>query len=173
MSNFDEEFGEKLSKFYENEYLTRKQDIIQHAEQEYGQNWKSQLAMRLAGTSDKKSAEYKNQMRNFQGTRLGKDAGGKKWEQLGKSFGPMRTNIKANKITVVVKGTQARGGYKGGTRQRTFKADMSGTDLYDFVTRGEVSLSRWGDEIYGFDFIEDGGDDTSSGETEVTSVSVY
>lgn len=170
-SAYDADLEAGLSKYIEFQYETRKQGIIDLAQDRYGRNWKSELATRLSGAS-RGSKEYSNQMRNFQGERLYRDAGGKKWEELGKSLGPINTKVTTNSVTIVVKGTQERGGYRGGTRQRTYQITLTGVELYQFVTSGDMTLSRLGADYYGFDFTEDSGDDTSSGETEVTSVQV-
>lgn len=182
MAGFDDVLQERIDRITEDVFISTKAQYTDYFERQYpGKDkagnalWKPHAAMHLAETTDKKSTAYKSAMRNFQerGTvKNPRNTSTSKWIDAGKQLPPLGKKLtKQGDITITVKGTQSRGGYKGKERTRTYEITLSSSDAYSFVN-GDITLQRLGDEFYGFDFTEDSGDDTSSGETDIVSVSV-
>jgi hypothetical protein len=145
------------------EHLSSKQEIIAHFRAEHGDKYRPYAAAAIAGTSDKKSREYRSAIRDFQGKREGQAGKPGRYEAIGQKLPPV---FKSDKITVTVKGTQARDkGDGGGTRSKSITATFEGQKAKDFVANPNY------DEIY--DDYEVDPDTFNDGdyELEVNSVS--
>jgi hypothetical protein len=138
-------------------YVRSKADIIEHYRDTYGEkDWKSHLASDLAGTTDKKSKEYKSAIRHFQGDRLEKAAGrsaAPRFEAVGKQLPPVSVTPKDGTLTFTVGGSQSDP--YGGHRNRTINHSMTGTTAYDFANNPNWQ-DFWEDYDVDADMMEDG-----------------
>lgn len=131
-------------------HISSKKDFIEYYRDTYGEKkWKSQAAMDLSGTTDKKSLAYKSARRNFEGKRLTEAGDTKKWKEEGRKLPPIRTLTNGkNSITITVKGDQ-KGNHGRKDRKRTINVTLKGEKAQKFIDN-----PSWSDiwDEYGFDF---------------------
>jgi hypothetical protein len=148
-------------------FMNSKSQLVEYYKDQYGKNWTGHIASALAGTSDKKSKEYKSAIRHFQGDRLakeGKKSGGM-WKSLGEKLPPVGLKPKDGSISVTVRGNQ-------GTRSRVVHATFRGADAQAFINKPsywQVYYQSYGDADLADMFDNEGGmdDDSITGITVV------
>jgi len=110
-------------KYHATQFMTTKSELVDFYKDTYGAKaWTSHAAMDLAGTSDKKSKEYKSAIRNFQGDRITKGETAPRWQTVGQNLPPIRES----NITLTVTGKQ-------GNRTRSFTTTLTGPAADAFV----------------------------------------
>lgn len=124
-------------------FLKSRSDVVDYFKDTFSgrdkrgnENWKPQAAMAIAGTTDKKSTEYKTAMRQFQfDKRTGQERylGAKqthatqaRYEAVGRALPPATYKI-PNELTITVKGMQ-------GQRERAIPTvTLKGVELYQWM----------------------------------------
>lgn len=135
-------------------YMTTYSEQREYYKDKYGQRgYIGAMASAYAGTTDKKSLEYKAARRSIERIEKGQYKGFGKTSQyrakvpeVGKQLPPTSYTPKQSEIKVKVTGKQSDG--HGGTRDRTVEVSLSGPSAYAFVNSPQYT-DVW--DAYGVD----------------------